>query len=141
MQIKLHSFFVLSLPSHLMETFFTISFNFNKLIFVYVISIRLICDGEIYILTYILCLRTRFPCSGSLDFWKNIKKKNLKYGQSMDSDAIAFNFLKKLDSRLVHVGFKEISFLKSHDVINSNSWFLAILKEFSCLPLFKLFFS
>ena len=73
--------------------------------------------------------------------FEKILKKNLKYGQSMGSDAIVFNFLKKLDSRLVHVGFKEIIFLKSHDVINSNSWFLAILKEFSCLPLFKLFFS
>ena len=65
--------------------------------------------------------------------FEEMLKKNLKYGQSMVSDAIAFNFLKKLDSRLFHVGFEEISFLKSHDVINSNSWFLAILKEFSCL--------
>ena len=59
----------------------------------------------------------------------------------MGSDAIAFNFLKKLDPRLFHVGFEDIRFLKLHDVINLNSWFLAILKEFSCLSLFKLPFS
>ena len=33
-----------------------------------------------------------------------------------------------------------IIFLKVQDVINSNYWFLAILKEFSVLPLFKLTF-
>ena len=32
----------------------------------------------------------------------------------------------------------EIRFLKLHDIINSNSWLLAMLKEFSGLPLFKL---
>ena len=30
--------------------------------------------------------------------------------------------------RLFHVDFGEIRYLKSHDVINSNSWFLAILR-------------
>ena len=39
------------------------------------------------------------------------------------------------------MGYGEIRFLKWYDVINSNSWFLAILKEFSGLPLFKLIFS
>ena len=32
---------------------------------------------------------------------------------------------------LFHAGFGEIRFLKWRDVINSNSWFLAILKRFS----------
>ena len=48
MEIKLQSFFVLSLPSHL--TIITTIFNFNDFIFVYVINIRFICDGEIYLL-------------------------------------------------------------------------------------------
>ena len=37
------------------------------------------------------------------------------------------------------MGFEEIRILKWHDAINSNSWFLAVLKDFSGLPLsFKL---
>ena len=51
MEIKSHGFFVLSLPSHLMEKFSTIIFNFNEFILVYVVNIRFICDGEIYFLT------------------------------------------------------------------------------------------
>ena len=44
-------------------------------------------------------IRTRFPCPGLLDFLRNLfYKKNLKHGRSMGSDAIALNFLKKLDS-------------------------------------------
>ena len=44
-------------------------------------------------------IRTRFPCPGFLDFlWNLFYKKTLKYGRSMGSDAIALNFLKKLDS-------------------------------------------
>ena len=54
MEIKLHSFFVLSLPSHLLENFLTTIFNFNEFIFVYVVNIIFICDGEIYLLTYLL---------------------------------------------------------------------------------------
>ena len=46
MEIKLHSFSVLSLPSHL--TTITTIYNFNEFIFVYVINIRFICDSEIY---------------------------------------------------------------------------------------------
>ena len=53
MEINLHSFFVLFLPSHLMENFFTTIFSFNEFIFVYVVNIRFICDGEIYVLTYL----------------------------------------------------------------------------------------
>ena len=53
-EIKLHSFFVLSLPLHLMENFFTTIFNFNEFVFAYVVIIRFICDGKIYLLTYLL---------------------------------------------------------------------------------------
>ena len=35
-----------------MEDFFTTTFNFNEFIFVYIVNIRFICDGEIYLLTY-----------------------------------------------------------------------------------------
>ena len=58
-------------------------------------------------------------------------------------DAIALNFLKKLDFThwLFHEGFGEIRFSKWHNVINSNLWLLAISKEFyKGLPLFKLIF-
>ena len=53
MEKKLPSFFVLSLPSHFMENFLNTIFNFNEFIFVYVVKIRFICDGEIYLLTYL----------------------------------------------------------------------------------------
>ena len=46
MEIKLHSFSVLSLPSHL--TTITTIYNFNEFIFVYVINIRFVCDSKIY---------------------------------------------------------------------------------------------
>ena len=52
MEIKLRSFFLLSLPSHVMEKIFTKIFNFDEFIFLYVVNIRFICDGEIYLLTY-----------------------------------------------------------------------------------------
>ena len=61
----------------------------------------------------------------------------------MGSDATALNFTKELDSTdcFFHAGFGEIRFLKLRNVINSNSWFLAVLKEFAeGLPLFKLIF-
>ena len=63
---------------------------------------------------------------------RNLKKTKLKYGQSMGSHAIALNFLMKLEIRpqwLFDVGFREIKFLKWHDVINSNSVFLAIFER------------
>ena len=47
-----HRFFVLSLPSHVVENFFTTIFNFNEFIFVNVVNIIFICDGEIYLLIY-----------------------------------------------------------------------------------------
>ena len=75
-------------------------------------------------------IRTRFSCPFLLDFLKNLFfLKNLNYGRSMGSDAIALNFFNKLDStKLFHVGFGEIRFLKWHDVINSKSWFLTIFQ-------------
>ena len=42
-------------------------------------------------------IRIRFPCPGLLDFLRNLFK-NLKYGRSIDSDAINLNFSKELDS-------------------------------------------
>ena len=42
-------------------------------------------------------IRIRFPCPGLLDFLRNLLK-NLKYGRSIDSDAITLNFSKELDS-------------------------------------------
>ena len=89
-------------------------------------------------------IRTRFPCPGLLDFLRNIyfflKKSEIwaKYGQW----CYRFKFLEEIRLHwLFHVGFGEIRFLKWHDVINSNSWFLAMLKNFSGLPLlFKLIF-
>ena len=56
MEIKLHSFFVLSLPSQLMETFFTAIFNFNEFI-LYVVNIRFICDGKIYLLNMLKSIK------------------------------------------------------------------------------------
>ena len=79
-------------------------------------------------------IRTRFPCPSLLDFLGNLFfKKNLKYGWNIGSDAIALSFSKGLDFTdcYIYAGFGEIRFLKWCDVINSNSWFLAILKEFS----------
>ena len=85
-------------------------------------------------------IRTRFPCPGLLDFLRNLFF-NLKYERSMDSECYRFKFLEEIRLHwLFRVGFGEISFLKWHDVIISNSWFLAILKEFSGLSLFKLIF-
>ena len=73
----------------------------------------------------------------------SIEQENLKYGWSIYGQwCYHFKFLEEIRLHwLFHMGFGEIRFLKWHDVINSNSWFLAILKEFSGLPLFKLFFS
>ena len=48
MEIKFQSFFVLSQPLHI--TTITTIFNFNEFVFVYIINIRFICDGEIYLL-------------------------------------------------------------------------------------------
>ena len=44
-------------------------------------------------------IRPRFSCPFLLDFLKNLFFfKNLNYGRSMGSDAIALNFFNKLDS-------------------------------------------
>ena len=78
-------------------------------------------------------MRTRFPCPGLQDFLRNLYlKKILKYGWSMGSDAIALKFLERVRPYwLFHVGFEEIGFLKSRIAINSNPWFLAILRAHS----------
>ena len=47
-------------------------------------------------------------------------------------DAMAVNF-----HWLFHAGFREIRFSKRRDVINSNSWFLAILKGFQKVCLYS----
>ena len=87
--------------------------------------------------------RTRFRCPSLLDFLRNLflKKYKIWVKCAMSSDAITLNFSKELNFTdwLSHTGFGEIRFLKWRDVVNSNSWFLAIWKEFSeGLPLFKL---
>ena len=51
MELKLHNYCVLSLPPHL--TVFNHSLNFNEFIFVHLLNIRFICDGERYLLTYL----------------------------------------------------------------------------------------
>ena len=51
---KATQLFVLCLPSHL--TAITTILNFNEFIFVYIMNIRFICDGEIYLLTYLLTI-------------------------------------------------------------------------------------
>ena len=53
-------------------------------------------------------------------------------GEVWASDAIALNFLKKLDSTDCSMWVQER--------LDFYSWFLAILKEFSGLPLFRLIF-
>ena len=87
-------------------------------------------------------IRTRFSCPSLLDFLKN--RFVFKKMWNMDEIwavmlSLHFKFLE--ESRLYwhfYACFREITFLKWRDVINSNSWFMAILKGFSGLPLFKL---
>ena len=50
---KVTQLFCVILASHLKENFFATIFNFNEFIFVNVVNIRFICDGEIYLLTYL----------------------------------------------------------------------------------------
>ena len=77
-------------------------------------------------------IRTRFPFPGYWIFWEITKK-------IWNTDEIWEVMLWLRLHWLFHVCFGEIRFLKWHDLI--NSWFLGTLKEFSSLPLFKLFFS
>ena len=53
METNLPSFFVLSLESHLMKNFLNTVLIFNEFIFVFVANTIFICDGEIYLLTYL----------------------------------------------------------------------------------------
>lgn len=55
--------------------------------------------------------------------------------------AIVLNFIMEVDSIKYYMVFREIRFLKQHDVNNSNSLFLVILNQFSDgLSLFKLIY-
>ena len=55
--------------------------------------------------------------------------------------AIVLNFIMEVDSIKYYMVFREIRFLKRHDVNNSNSLFLVILNQFSDgLSLFKLIY-
>ena len=48
----------------------------------------------------------------------------------MDSDSIALNFLNKLNSTDCAMwALERLDLFKWHDVINSNSWFLANIKR------------
>ena len=69
------------------------------------------------------------------------KKKSEIWAKRMGSDAIALNFSNELTRLhwMSHASFGETRFLKWCDVINSNSWFLIILKGFS-FRAFKLIF-
>ena len=53
METNLPSFFVLSLELHLMKNFLNTVLIFNEFIFVIVANTIFICDGEIYLLTYL----------------------------------------------------------------------------------------
>ena len=89
----------------------------------------------------VVVIRTRFPCPGLLNFLINLFLfiyffLNLNYGQINGQWCYHFKFLEVIRLQchwqwLFHVDFREISLLKWHDEINSNSWILAILKEFS----------
>ena len=63
MEIKLHSFLCVFLGIAPYGDHFTTIFNFNEFIFVYVVNIRFICDGEIYLLTYLLMSERGFTRS------------------------------------------------------------------------------
>ena len=81
-------------------------------------------------------IRIRSPCLGLLDFLTNLfLKKNSEIWTKYRQWRHHFKFLEEIRIYwLFHVCFGETRFLKWHDVINSNSWFLAILKKFSGLP-------
>ena len=88
---------------------------------------------------------TKVICRHFLKSWRKwvLISSNLKkispyiYGQW----CYRFEILEEIRLHwLFYVGFGEIRILKWHDVMNSNFWFLAILKEFSGLSLFKLIF-
>ena len=62
-------------------------------------------------------------------------------GNIWAAGAIVLNFIMEVDSIKYYMVFREIRFLKRHDVNNSNSLFLVILNQFSDgLSLFKLIY-
>ena len=84
-------------------------------------------------------IRIKFSSSGLLDFLREVFFKKSESGEVLKVDTITLNFSMELDFTDCSLGFVEISFLKKHHVNNSNSWFLAVLNEFSeDLLLFKL---
>ena len=88
-------------------------------------------------------IRTRFQCPGLLDFLRIFflkKQKTSEIWSKYCQWCYRFTYLEGIRLQwLFHAGFGEMKFLKLRDVINSNSWFLAMLKGFSeGLPLFKL---
>ena len=89
-------------------------------------------------------IRTRFPCPGLLDLLKNLflKKKKSEIWVKYAQWCYRFKFVEAIRLHwLSHVGFGESRFLNwCNQVINSNSWFLAILKETLGLLFFKLIF-
>ena len=78
MEIKLHSFFVLTLPSHCMRKYFTTVFNLIEFILVYVVNIRFVCDGEIYLLTYLFADTTCTRQNGKTEGLTNKENFNIK---------------------------------------------------------------
>ena len=120
--------------------------TWRKLYSSYIIKVEVDFESSTWTVEVI---RTRFPCPGLLDFLRNLffkkKKKSEiwgKYGQW----CYRFKLLEGIRLQchwqwLFDVDFGEIRLLKWHDEIISNSWFLAILKEFSeGLPLLKLIY-
>ena len=80
------------------------------------------------------------PMSRFTGFSEKYKKKNLKYWQSIGSDAITLNFSKGLDFTDCHAGFGENRFFK---VTWCNQFKLLLFGKnffFDGLPLFKLTF-
>ena len=111
--------------------------TWRKLYSSYIIKVEVDFESSTWTVEVI---RTRFPCPGLLDFLGNpFFKKIWNMGKVyMGSRCYRFEFLEEIRLYLLfHVNFGEIRFLKWHDVINSNSWFWAILKGFSevCLYL------
>ena len=73
--------------------------------------------------------RRRFPCPGLLDFPRNpFFKRKSEIWENYGQWCYHFKFFEEIKLYwLFHVAFGKIRFLNWHDVINSNSWFLAIL--------------
>ena len=138
METKLPSFLVLSLPSHLMENFFSTVLNFSKFIFVYVVNIRFICDGEIYLLTYfqerLSRLHLKVNCHSEIKFI--IFLKLCKFLQKPIAIWLNYKFLYFLCSTWHKCIIREcisIATIEEQDII-----ILSILHMASTCPVFRL---